>query len=168
MGEAVRGLREDRLKRVREITARFGDGEKGYWTTVAGLLELMEDTLKRSQESLEMDLAEKGLKARSEDDEEVEEQVRAFTDGERRRREEEFLKELLVWWRDLLVWKLAPSEELLLGAARPDQMRSLARGMDAARIESALRLIESALSSLRRNADFHAVMENLLIQLTST
>jgi len=84
-----------------------------------------------------------------------------------RRRHEEMLRQLLAWYRDLMVWNLSGSEELLVGAAPVDDISRAARGISPAEIGERVKLIEAALEALWMNADFHTVTENLLVQLTA-
>jgi len=174
LGEAVRALREERLGATRELTQRLADGGRGYWSTVAKLLSVIDSSVMRTEEAVEWELAEKGIRARrgeeespagEEEGEDVEEQIEAFAAGEMRRRQEELLKELLVWYRDLMVWKLTASGELLVGAGGADRVARTAGGMSLNRIQESIRRIETAVRSMRGNTDFRTVVENLLVQL---
>jgi DNA polymerase-3 subunit delta' len=176
LGEAVRALREGRLLEAREMASRLADGDGEYWGAVSGLLGAIDGSVMRAEETVAWELAEKGIGARRgkepaaaavEDAGGVEEQVAAFTAGEMRRRREELLKELLVWHRDLMVWKLTESEALLVGAGGGDRVARAAAGMSLERIRESIRRIETALRSVRGNTDFHTVVENLLVQLTA-
>jgi len=174
LGEAVRALREERLAEARELTARLADGGRGYWSTVAKILSVIDSSAMRTEEAVEWELVEKGIRARRseegtaarvEEGEDVEEQTEAFTAGEIRRRQEELLKELLVWYRDLMVWKLTTAGALLVGAGGAEKVARAAGGMSLSRIQESIRRIETALRSVRGNTDFRTVVENLLVQL---
>lgn len=176
LGEAVRALREGRLSEARELASRLADGDRGYWGAVSGLLGAIDGSVLRSEETVAWELAEKGVGARRDkepsaaaagDAVDVEEQVAAFTAGEIRRRQEELLKELLVWHRDIMVWKLTGSGALLVGAGGNEAVARAAAGMGLDRIRESIRRIETALRSVRGNTDFHTVVENLLVQLTA-
>ncbi|MCX6339297.1 MAG: DNA polymerase III subunit delta' [Candidatus Aureabacteria bacterium] len=176
LGEAVRALREERLGGTRELTARLADGDRGYWSTVAKLLSVIDSSVMRTEEAVEWELAEKGIRARrseertaarEEEGEDVEEQREAFAAGEVRRRQEELLKELLTWYRDLMVWKLTASGELLVGAGGAVRAARTAGGMNLSCIQESIQLIETALRSVRGNTDFRTAVENLLVQLVA-
>jgi len=173
LGEAVRALREERLGGTRELMQRLADGGRGYWSTVAKILSIIDNSMMRAEEAVEWELAEKGIRARrgdegspaQEEGEDVEEQIEAFAVGEMRRRQEELLKELFVWYRDLMVWKLTASGALLTGAGGAERVARTAGGMSLSRIQESIRRIETALRSVRGNTDFRTVVENLLVQL---
>ncbi|MEJ2745234.1 MAG: DNA polymerase III subunit [bacterium] len=176
LGEAIRALREGRLAEARGLTKRLADGGGGYWSAVSGLLGAIDGSVMRAEETVAWELAEKGIGARrgketsavgdvaKEDDSG---QVAAFTACEIRRRQEELLKELLIWYRDVMVWKLTESGALLVGAGGSESVARAADGMSLERIQESIRRIEGALRSVRGNTDFHTVVENLLVQLTA-
>ncbi len=177
MGEAVRAIRDERLDEARRLSQRLSSGEPGYWRAVAGPLGIFEDSLRKAREAIEADLVARGLMdppgaagerraTGDEEDDEREKQAAAFIEGEMRRRHEEMLRQLLAWYRDLMVWNLSGSEALLVGAAPVGDITRAARGMSPAEIGERVKLIEAALEALWMNADFHAVTENLLVQLT--
>ncbi|MCX6354235.1 MAG: DNA polymerase III subunit delta' [Candidatus Aureabacteria bacterium] len=170
LGDAVRALRQERVRETSDLAGMLAEGERGYWRAVARPLELMERSLARAADSLEWEFAEKGL--HHEDDgyenEEIQEQIEAFAVGETRRRQEELLGELLTWYRDLLVWRHTGTEGLLLSAGERDQVARAAQEMSVARTEQAIQRVEDALRSLRLNADFHTVVENLLVQIMAS
>ena len=177
-GSAVSAIREGHLGEVRELGRLLSAGETGYWRAVAGPLGLFENCLRKAEDALEMDLVERGLlsplgaggervRSGAAHDEEREKQASAFIQGEMRRRHEEMLHRLLAWYRDLLVWNLTGDEKLLAGGIPASAVRRAAAGVSAARAGECVRRIETALEALWMNADFHAVMENLLVQLTA-
>ena len=177
MGEAVRAIRDERIDEARRLSQRLSSGEPGYWRAVAGPLGIFEDSLRKAREALAADLVARGLMdppgaagerraTGDEEDDEREKQAVAFIEGEMRRRHEEMLRQLLSWYRDLMVWNLTGSEELLVGVAPVDDITRAARGMSPAEIGERVKLIEAALEALWMNADFHTVTENLLVQLT--
>ena len=174
LGEAVRALREGRLVEARELAKHLADGGGGYWGAASGLLGAIDGSVMRAEETVAWELAEKGIGARLgkdtaaaavEEGEDVEEQVEAFTAGEIRRRQVELLTELLVWYRDLMVWKLTGSGALLVGAGCGEGVARAAAGMSLDRIRESIRRIEKALRLVRGNTDFHTVVENLIVQL---
>lgn len=174
-GEAVSAIREERLGEARELARMLSAGERGYWRAVAGPLALFETSLRQAGEALEMDLVERGLLSPpgaeggrpQADDEERDKQAAAFIQGEMRRRHEEMLRRLLAWYRDLLVWNLTGDEGLLAGVSPVSAVRRAAAGTDAERVGECVARIEAALDALRMNAEFHTVMENLLVQLSA-
>lgn len=168
-GEAVRALRDGRADEAREISRLLSSEVRRYWTPVAGILDLMSNSLARLEESVKWQLAERGLLSAGEGpkSDEALKAVDAFVFGEMRKRQEEFLEEILRWYRDVLVWKSTGREELLIGSGRPEEFGRFARGATFEHLLGAVRLIESALGQLRRNANFQTVMENLLVQITA-
>ncbi len=176
LGEAVRALREQRLAEIRELTSRLADEDSGYWSTVAGILSAIDGSLMRAEKAVEWELVEKGMRARRheeetaarmEEGEDAEEEIEAFISGEIRRRQEELFKELLVWYRDLMVWKLTGEGALLVGAGGAERVARAAGNKSLSRIQESIGRIETALRSARGNTDFHTVLENLLIQLVA-
>ena len=170
LGDAVRALRQERVREAGDLAGMLAEGERGYWRAVARPLDLMERSLARAADSLEWEFVEKGLGSAGDgyESKEIQEQIEAFTAGETRRRQEELLGELLNWYRDLLVWRHTGTEGLLLSAAERDQVARAAQGMSVARIEQVIQRVEDALRSLRLNADFHTVLENLLVQIAGS
>ncbi len=177
-GEAVAALREDRLAEARLLSRRLSAGETGYWRAVAGPLDIFDQSLARACKALEIELARRGLAdpagagrgatpAGAAGGQGREREASAFVEGERRRRQMEMLRQVLAWHRDLLVWKLTREERLLMGAGTAAEIERAARGMSGARMEKCVRHVEDALKALSMNADFHLVMENLLVQLTA-
>lgn len=178
MGEAVRAIRDERLDEARRLSRRLSSGEPGYWRAVAAPLGIFEDSLRKAQEALAADLVARGLMdppetagerrgTGGEHEDEREKQADAFIEGEMRRRHEEMLRQLLAWYRDMMVWNLSGDGTLLVGAAPAADVARAARGMSAERIGECVKRIEAAREALRMNADFHAVMENLLVQLSA-
>ncbi len=174
-GAAVSAIREERLGEARELARMLSAGDTGYWSAVAGPLALFETSLRRAGEALEMDLAERGLLPPPgaeggrppANDEDRDKEAVAFIQGEMRRRHEEMLCRMLAWYRDLLVWNLTGDERLLAGVSQASAVARAAAGMDAAKAETCVARIEAALEALRMNAEFHTVMENLLVQLSA-
>jgi hypothetical protein len=168
----------EKVAEARALARRLSSGERGYWRAVAGPLGIFEDSLRRAREACAFDLVERGLMSRpgsgtergqagTGEDEERDKQATAFIAGEVRRREEEMLRRLLSWYRDLMVWNLTGSEELLIGASPAADIRRGAGGMSPERAGECAARIEAALEALWMNADFHTVAENLLVQLTA-
>jgi len=167
MGEAIRFVRQGRAAEARELAEMLAGHEHGYWDGVAGPLELMEKSIARAGESLEWELAEKSMRSDEAEETGLEEEREAFTAGETRKRQEELFGDLLAWYRDLLVWKNTGSAELIMSAGGQRAVARAAERMSVSRIERDVRRIEAAARSLRLNADFHTVMENLLVQLSA-
>jgi DNA polymerase-3 subunit delta' len=167
LGEAIRALREDRLKEVTELHRDLG--KRGYWAMVSGLLDMIDQSVERTEESLEWELAEKGLRDHGGDTEAgaMKEEIKAYRVGETRQRKEEILRELLAWYRDVLVWKLTGSTELLVSSRGGAHLEEQARRLTREQIDQAIRHVENALRYLRSNVNFHNLLENLLVQLSS-
>ncbi len=169
LGQAVKALREDRLSELTEMHSFLGKRERGYWSMVSGLLDTVERSVKRTEDAVGWELAEKGLRVQRDDlkPDNLEEEVKAFAMGEVRRRREEMLTELLAWYRDILVWKQTSNSELLISGVGDEELEKQVNRMDEAQLERAVQLIGGAVRSLRSNVSFHNVMENLLVQLAA-
>ncbi|MCX6356416.1 MAG: hypothetical protein NT045_00805 [Candidatus Aureabacteria bacterium] len=74
---------------------------------------------------------------------------------------------MLNWYRDCLVWKRTGSADLLLSAARSEEIAGAAARIGEVEIEACIRRLEEASGALRMNADFLTVIESVLVQ-TST
>ncbi len=74
---------------------------------------------------------------------------------------------MLAWYRDLLVWNLTGDEQLLAGGLPgPPPSRGPPRAWTRRRRRRASPASGGA-RALRMNAEFHTVMENLLVQLSA-
>jgi hypothetical protein len=164
-GEAVRALREDRLGEIKGFSRYLPEIGSGYWDAVVPLLHLAKSSIERSEEAIKQRFSGTDRTEGTGSETESGDELKALCAGEIRRREEMLLKGLLVWYRDILVWRRTGNEHLLLGGA-VEEIRRHARGMDDRSVEAALRCVENARRALRANVQFHNVMEGLFVELS--